>query len=392
MTDLALMRRALALAERAAGLTSPNPMVGAIVVRDGIVVGEGYHRSAGEPHAEVEALRAAGARARGATVYVTLEPCAHQGRTPPCAPLLVEAGVGRVVAAMSDPNPRVDGRGVDLLRRAGITVETGVLADEAGRLNRAFCTWVTRGRPLVTLKSAVTLDGKIADVHGGSRWITGEQARAETHRLRSQSDAILVGIRTALADDPALTVRLPEPWPREPYRVVVDPEARLSPGARVVTAGTAARTVVAVGERATSDAIGRLETAGATVVRCPRGGAGLDLGALLRWLSDREVTSLLVEGGGETNAAFLDSGLVDRVAFFVAPMLLGGRSAPTAVGGPGRALADAFRLRDVTVRTLGGDVLIEGDLVAFEPANGSSPTATGEGCRGGAASLSPTSK
>jgi diaminohydroxyphosphoribosylaminopyrimidine deaminase/5-amino-6-(5-phosphoribosylamino)uracil reductase len=362
MSDLAHMRRALELAGQAAGLTSPNPMVGAVVVRDGVVVGEGYHRAAGEAHAEVEALRAAGARARGATLYVTLEPCSHHGRTPPCAPLLVEAGVARVVVAMGDPNPRVSGRGLELLRRAGIAVDQGVATDEARRLNRAFCTWVTQGRPHVTLKSAVTLDGKIADVHGGSRWITGEDARAETHRLRSLSDAILVGIRTALADDPALTVRLPQPWPREPYRIVLDPRARLSPEARVLMSGTPAKTIVAVGDQASSEALERLRISGATVVHCPPDGAGLDLRHLLRWLAARDIASLLVEGGGETSATFLESGLVDRVAVFVAPMLLGGRAAPTAVGGQGRALKDALRLRDVTVRTLGADVLIEGDV------------------------------
>ena len=364
MSDLAYMQRALELASRGAGLTSPNPLVGAVVVRDGAVVGEGYHHAAGGPHAEVEALRAAGSRARGATVYVTLEPCAHHGRTPPCAPGLVEAGVARVVVAMRDPNPRVDGRGLEVLRNAGIAVEDGVAAAEAQRLNRAFCTWVTQGRPLVTLKSAVTLDGKIADVHGGSRWITGEEARGEVHRLRSLSDGILVGVRTALADDPALTVRLSTPWPREPYRIVVDPQARLAPDARLLSSGTPAKAVIAVGEQAAIDAVTRLEATGASVVRCPADGTRLDLRFLLQWLASREVTSLLVEGGGQTNAAFLEAGLVDRVAMFVAAVLLGGRSAPTAVDGDGRALKDAFRLTGVTVRTVGADVLIEGDLAA----------------------------
>jgi diaminohydroxyphosphoribosylaminopyrimidine deaminase/5-amino-6-(5-phosphoribosylamino)uracil reductase len=262
---------------------------------------------------------------------------------------------------MTDPNPNVDGRGVDLLQQAGIAVATEVLGDEARRLNRAFCTWVTKGRPLVTLKSAVTLDGKIADVHGGSRWITGEDARAAAHQLRSQSDAILVGVRTALVDDPALTVRLAEPWPREPYRVVIDPDARLSPSARMLTSGSSSRAIVAVAERATGDAVARLEAAGATVVRCPSSD-NIHLEHLLRWLAERDVTSLLVEGGGETNAAFLASGLVDRVAVFVAPMLLGGRTAPTAVGGQGRPIHDALRLRNVTVRQVGADVLVEGDV------------------------------
>src|SRR5207244_1654130 len=222
------------------GLTSPNPLVGAVVVRDSVVVGEGFHAGPGRPHAEIEALRAAGDRAGGATLYVTLEPCAHQGRTSPCAPALVAAGLARVVVATGDPNPLVDGRGLEILRRAGIAVDSGLLADEARAQNRASFTWITHRRPHVTLKTAMTLDGKIAAVHGGSRWITGEAARAETHRLRSRADAIVVGIGTALADDPELTVRLGAPWPREPYRVVVDAEARLPTQARLIHAGTPA--------------------------------------------------------------------------------------------------------------------------------------------------------
>jgi diaminohydroxyphosphoribosylaminopyrimidine deaminase/5-amino-6-(5-phosphoribosylamino)uracil reductase len=356
------MRRALELAERAAGLTSPNPMVGAVIVRDGVIVGEGFHAAAGGPHAEIEALAAAGERARGGTLYLTLEPCAHHGRTPPCAPAVIQAGLARVVVAARDPNALVDGRGIEALRASGIAVEVGLLAAEAEALNRAFVTWIREGRPHVTLKTAMTLDGKIADVHGGSRWITGEAARAETHRLRSCSDAIIVGIGTALADDPELTVRLETPWPREPYRVVIDTEARLPAGARMVHAGTPSRAVVAVGPRADAGRVRGLEAAGATVVRCPDSAGRVDLGALLRWLAEREVTAALLEGGGELNAAFLDAGLVDRVVAFVAPVIVGGRAAGTPVEGGGRALKDALRLWGTTVRRLGDDVVIEGDV------------------------------
>ena len=232
------MMRALTLAERGRGLTSPNPVVGALVVKDGMVVGEGYHAKAGAPHAERVALDAAGAKARGATLYVTLEPCVHQGRTPACVPVLLEAGLRRVVIAVLDPNPRVNGAGVTALSQAGLEVSAGCLEEEARRLNRAFFTWVTERRPFVTLKVAMSLDGKIAGWNRSSRWITGEEARWEAHRLRSESDAVTVGITTVLADDPELTVRLDPPWPREPLRVVVDSQGRTPLSARILSAGT----------------------------------------------------------------------------------------------------------------------------------------------------------
>jgi diaminohydroxyphosphoribosylaminopyrimidine deaminase / 5-amino-6-(5-phosphoribosylamino)uracil reductase len=360
--DASCMRRALDLAERAAGLTSPNPMVGAVVVRDGIVVGEGFHRAAGQPHAEVEALVQAGERARGATLYVTLEPCVHQGRTPPCVPAVITAGIRRVVIATGDPSSRVAGRGIEALRQAGLSAEVGLLGEEATALNRVFFTYVRRGRPHVILKAGMTLDGKIADVHGISRWITGEGARAEAHRLRSGSDAIVVGIGTALRDDPALTVRLKEPWPREPYRVVIDSDARLPISARLIHAATPARAIVAVGLAEPTPRIRALEETGATVVRCPAPGGRVDVARLLAWLAEREVTAVLLEGGAEANAAFLDAELVDRVAIFIAPLVLGGRTAPTVVGGDGRPLKEGLRLRGVTMRRVGVDFLVEGDI------------------------------
>ncbi len=362
------MHRALALAERGRGLTSPNPMVGAVVVApDGEIVGEGAHLRAGAPHAEIEALAAAGPGARGATLYLTLEPCAHAGRTPPCAPAVVAAGIARVVAALGDPNPLVAGRGFARLRAAGVEVVEGVLAGEAAQQNRAFLVAMTEQRPHVTLKVAMTLDGKIADAQGGSRWITGESARSHAHRLRSESDAIVVGVATVLRDDPALTVRLGRPWPREPYRVVLDTAARTPPDARMIGAATPARALVAVGEAAPAARTGALEAAGATVVRCPTRDDRVDPGALLAWLHAREVRSVLVEGGGEVHAAFLDAALVDRVAMFVAPLLVGGRTAPPAVGGRGRALKDAVRLGPLAVIALGDDLLIEADVLRGAP-------------------------
>jgi diaminohydroxyphosphoribosylaminopyrimidine deaminase/5-amino-6-(5-phosphoribosylamino)uracil reductase len=362
MIDETFMRRALALAERGRGRTSPNPMVGAVVVREGAIAGEGFHARAGAPHAEVEALRAAGQAARGATLYVTLEPCVHQGRTPPCVPVVVAAGVTRVVAALIDPNPFVAGGGAAILRAAGVAVEIGVLADEAGAQNRVFLTAMRERRPHVTLKAGMTADGKIADVHGTARWITGEAARAEAHRQRSESDAIVVGVATVLRDDPALTVRLGQAWPREPYRVVLDTHARTPVAATVITGATPTRAIIAVGEHAPAGRIAALEAAGATVLRFPTRDGRVSVDAVLSTLFEREVRAVLVEGGGEVHAAFLEAGLVDRVTLFVAPLILGGREAPMVVGGAGRELKSAIRLGPMQTRLLGSDLLIEADI------------------------------
>jgi diaminohydroxyphosphoribosylaminopyrimidine deaminase/5-amino-6-(5-phosphoribosylamino)uracil reductase len=360
--DERFMRRALELAARARGLTSPNPMVGAVIVRDGRVVAEGFHRQAGTPHAEVDALDQAGAGARGATLYVTLEPCVHQGRTGPCAPAVIAAGVARVVAAAGDPNPVVAGRGFAALRGAGIGVAVGVLAAEAATLNRVFITAMRARRPHVTLKAGMTLDGKIADAHGASRWITGEAARGQAHRMRAESDAIVVGVGTVLSDDPRLDVRLPEPWPREPYRVALDSTARTPAGARFIHAGDPSRAIVAVTPGAPPARVRALRDAGAAVLTLPARDGRVDVAVLLAHLFEREVRAVLIEGGGEVHAAFLGAGVVDRVAVFVAPLLLGGHAAPTAVGGPGRDLKDALRLYGMTATVVGEDVLLEADV------------------------------
>lgn len=362
MTDADFMRRALELAERGRGLTSPNPMVGAVIVRDGRIVAEGAHRRAGGPHAEIEALAAAGAAAQGATLYCTLEPCDHHGRTPPCAPAVAAAGIVRVVAALADPNPLARGGG-ERLRAAGVGVELGVLAHEAERQNRAWLTAVRERRPHVTLKAAATLDGKIADVHGSSKWITGEAARLRAHRLRAEADAIVVGLTTALRDDPALTVRLGEPWPREPFRVVLDSAARLPVEAHLIHAATPSRALIAVGEQAPAERVAALTRAGATVLPLPARDGRVDVVALLARLFELEVRAVLLEGGGEAHAAFVDAGVVDRVALFLAPRLLGGRAAPGVLGGDGRALKDALALGPFAVTALGDDVLLEADVL-----------------------------
>ena len=356
------MRRALELAERGRGLTSPNPMVGAVVVHGTEIVGEGFHERAGGPHAEIVALEAAGARARGGTLYVTLEPCNHVGRTPPCVPAIFASGITRVVCAATDPNPFVTGGGAAALRDRGVAVATGMLAADAMAQNRVFFTAMRERRPHVTLKAGMTADGKIADVHGVARWITGERARAEAHEQRREMDAIMAGVTTVLRDDPALTVRLGRPWPREPWRVVLDTNARTPPSARVIVGATPARALIAVGDRAPADRVAALERAGASVLRVPVRDGRVAVDAVLGALFDRDVRAVLVEGGGEVHASFLDAGLVDRVALFVAPLLLGGRSAPSVVGGAGRELKSAVRLGAMTVRAVGDNLLIEADV------------------------------
>uniref|UniRef100_A0A7C2EIW4 Riboflavin biosynthesis protein RibD n=1 Tax=Ammonifex degensii TaxID=42838 RepID=A0A7C2EIW4_9THEO len=366
--DEAFIRRTLKLAARAQGLTSPNPLVGAVVVRDGRVVGEGYHRRAGLPHAEIEALQAAGEAARGATLYVNLEPCCHTGRTGPCTEAIIAAGVKRVVAAMVDPNPLVAGKGIARLREAGIEVAVGVLEEEARRLNEAFIKYVTARRPFVILKTAMSLDGKIATVTGESRWITGEAAREYVHQLRNTCDAVLVGIGTVLKDDPSLTTRLPEGG-RDPVRVILDSSARLPLAARVLNQDSEAPTLVATTEVAPAERLAALRQAGAEVLVCGRG-PQVNLDLLLAELATREIVSVLVEGGSTVNASFLLQGLVDKVVWFIAPRIIGGREALGPVGGSGiRHLARAIRLTETVVKQLGADLCVEGYPV-YEGAGG----------------------
>jgi diaminohydroxyphosphoribosylaminopyrimidine deaminase/5-amino-6-(5-phosphoribosylamino)uracil reductase len=365
------MRRALALARR--GCTTPNPMVGCVIVREGDVVGEGYHRLAGTPHAEPVALAQAADAARGATVYVTLEPCSHFGRTPPCAPVVVAARPARVVVATLDPNPVVSGRGIQMLRDAGISVEVGLLGEESRRLNEAYFHFRSRRRPLVTLKWAATLDGKIATRSGDSRWISGGKSRALVHRLRARSGAVLVGIGTVLADDPLLTARY-RGAPRQPLRVVLDSRLRLPLTSALVASVAQAPLLVCCGAAAPDEYARRLAERGVEVLRLQNSatGGGLDLGALMEALTARQIDSLLVEGGGATHAAFLAAGLADRALVFVAPKVVGGAEAPTAIEGTGCALmreAAAGWVR--SVRRIGDDVLLD---VGFTPRDAEAPT------------------
>ncbi|MCX6359164.1 MAG: bifunctional diaminohydroxyphosphoribosylaminopyrimidine deaminase/5-amino-6-(5-phosphoribosylamino)uracil reductase RibD [Armatimonadetes bacterium] len=348
-----------------AACTTPNPMVGCVVVRDGEVVGEGFHRLAGTPHAEPVALAQAGGAAHGATVYVTLEPCSHFGRTPPCAPAVAAARPARVVVATLDPNPAVSGRGIAMLRDAGIAVDVGLLGEASRRLNEAYFHFRSRHRPLVTLKWAATLDGKIATRTGDSRWISGEQSRALVHRLRARSGAVIVGVGTALADDPLLTARY-RGAPRQPLRVVLDSGLRLPATSALAASAGQAPLLVCCGPMASDANARRLAECGVEVLRLPAAArGGLDLNALMAAMAARQVDSLLVEGGGATHAAFMAAGLADRALVFVAPKIVGGADAPTAFEGTGCALmreaaAGSVRL----VRRIGDDVLLD---VAFTP-------------------------
>jgi diaminohydroxyphosphoribosylaminopyrimidine deaminase/5-amino-6-(5-phosphoribosylamino)uracil reductase len=361
------MRRALRLAEK--GFTPPNPMVGCVIVRDGVLVGEGYHPYAGQPHAEVFALRAAGERARGATALVTLEPCCHWGRTPPCTDALIAAGVARVIVATRDVKDEKRGKGVEILRAAGIEVEVGALEAQARAVNEAFFYFHAHNMPFVTLKAAMTLDGKIASHTGESKWITGEAARHHVHRLRAQSGAVMVGVNTLLADDAQLNARLSGvALPRQPLRIVVDSRLRTPPTAAAVELARRSPAemplLIATTERADADRAAALCDRGAEVLRLPATPAGqVDLHALMAALAARKIISVLSEGGGELNAALLHAGLAQKALFFIAPKLLGGREALTPIEGEGAATpAEAIPLAGLQVRRYGQDIALVGRI------------------------------
>lgn len=361
--DQYYMKEALQLAAKAEGYTSPNPMVGAVVVKDGRIVGCGYHQKAGTPHAEVHALKDAGVKAEGATIYVTLEPCCHYGRTPPCTEAIKNAGVNRVVVAITDPNPLVAGKGLNVLKEAGIEVTSGVLASEATKLNEVFIKYITTKMPFVVLKAAVSLDGKIATVGGESQWITGPESRLYAHRLRHKYDGILVGINTILDDDPSLTTRLPEGDGVDPVRIVLDSKCRTPVNAKIINQSSKAKTIIAVTEAADKNKITALKKAGVEVLVINDQEGMVNLDQLLRRLGEMQITSLLVEGGSGVHGSFLTAGVIDKVYWFIAPMLIGGRDAPGAVAGSGiKELTAAVRLNQPRVNRFGADICIEGNI------------------------------
>lgn len=358
------MRRALALAELGRGHVEPNPMVGAVIVDDKLeLLGEGYHQKFGEPHAEVNAIAEAGARAAGNTLLVTLEPCCHQGKTGPCTEAIIRAGIRRVVIAMTDPFPSVDGKGIAALRAAGIVVETGLLSEEAKALTAPFRKLVTAGRPWVHAKWAMTADGRIASRTGNSKWISGVASREIVHTLRGRMDAIVVGSNTVLRDDPLLTVR--PVGPRTPVRIVIDSKGSLAPTSQLVRTVDQAAVIVVVSAEAAEGNVKELQNRGVEVITLPKGadGGGVDLSALLQELGRRRMTNVLVEGGGGLFGALFDQKLIDEAHVFVAPRLIGGADAVPPIGGAGSgSIAEGATIEPIKVEQIGGDIYLHGPV------------------------------
>ena len=356
--DASHMARAVELAARGEGLVEPNPMVGCVIVRDGEVVGEGFHQRFGGVHAEVEALRVAGPRAKGATVYATLEPCAHHGKTPPCAEALIAAGVARVVVAQQDPFPQVAGQGIAALKKAGIAVETGLLAREAAQLNAPYLKLLGTGRPWVIAKWAMTLDGKLSTVRGDSRWISGPAARTIVHEIRGRVDAVVIGRGTAATDDPLLTAR--PAGPRLASRIVLDKQATLSPESKLATTAQQVPVIVACGTH-TSNNRKELADCGCEILVCEGANRHERLAWLLGELGRRRMTNILVEGGGHVLGSFLDAGLIDEVHVFIAPKLVGGAAAPSPIAGQGiELMGRALELMSPQIEIIGDDVYVHG--------------------------------
>lgn len=352
------------MAVKAKGRTSPNPMVGAVVVKDGTIIGRGYHQKAGTPHAEIHALNEAGMGSQGSTLYVTLEPCSHRGRTLPCVDFIIRSKVVRVAVAMKDPNPLVNGQGIARLRESGIRVDLGIMENEARRMNEVFVKYITTRMPFVILKAAVTLDGRIATRTGESKWITGEAAREKAHEIRDSVDAILVGVNTVLADNPRLTSRPPGRAGKDPIRIILDTQLRTPLDARVVANDSPSKTYIFADGDVAKERIRAYQERGVTVMVARKSYQRIDFRQVLEDLGRMEITSLLIEGGSEVHASALKLGLVDRVIFFVAPGIMGGGSSKEAIGNLGiDRMQNLIRLRDICVEQVGDDVMIQGDVI-----------------------------
>ncbi|MEA3328161.1 MAG: bifunctional diaminohydroxyphosphoribosylaminopyrimidine deaminase/5-amino-6-(5-phosphoribosylamino)uracil reductase RibD [Candidatus Omnitrophota bacterium] len=355
--DERFMDRALSLALKGRGHVSPNPLVGALVVKAGKIIGEGYHKKAGRPHAEITALNQAGKQAKGATLYITLEPCSSFGRTPPCTGAIIKSRVKRAVIAVKDKNPLNKGRGINLLKRNGIEVKTGVLKEKAEKINQPFFKFITKHLPFVTVKIAQTIDGKIATVCGSSKWITGPAARAYSHRLRSQVDAILVGIDTVLKDDPLLTALSPP----HPVKIIVDSKLRLPLDAKLLSKKSPAQTIVVVTRQTAKSKIKVLRRKNVKVIVIRSKFKMVDLRSLMKKLAGLNITHVLIEGGGRVIASALEAGLADRFLVFVAPKIIGGKNALTSVEGIGiRNIKRAIKLKGIEIKRFGDDILVEG--------------------------------
>ena len=356
--NISYMKTAIGLARRGVGKTSPNPAVGAVVVKKGRVVGRGYHRRAGLPHAEIEALNEAGRRARGGDLYVTLEPCNHTGRTPPCTESIIAAGVERVFVGSTDPNPLVAGRGVKRLKRAGITVTAGILEGESARINEAYNKFITTRLPYVTLKMAATLDGRIATGSGESKWITGERSRRHVHKMRGETDAVMVGSGTVERDNPALTTRYAKG--RDPVRVVVDSEMKIPLTARLFS--REGRVIIATTRRAPKDRVSEAEERGATILLLPSVKGGVSLKRLMIKLGEMGIMSVMIEGGSRLAASSVRSGIVDKLCLFYAPKMIGDDGVPLLGGVEVKRLGDCIAVKDMRIKRLGEDFMLEGYL------------------------------
>ncbi|MEN6349003.1 MAG: bifunctional diaminohydroxyphosphoribosylaminopyrimidine deaminase/5-amino-6-(5-phosphoribosylamino)uracil reductase RibD [Syntrophomonas sp.] len=362
--DQKYMQKALKLAAQGLGRTSPNPVVGALIVKDGEILGQGFHHKAGTPHAEINALGSAGSHdVSGSTMYVTLEPCSHQGRTPPCAPALVKAGIKRVVVATLDSNPQVAGQGIKILEDAGIETVVGVLQEEATRINEIFFKYIQNRQPFVCLKAAMTLDGKIASFSGDSRWITGESSRSFVHQLRNTYDAIMVGIGTVLADDPMLNTRLEIEDRRNPVRVIIDGNLDMPLDSNIVQTSGEQRTIVFTSEANDKSKAKLLQSLGLEIIEMEGESSRLPLEKALKVLGEMGICSILLEGGAEVNAYMLEHGLVDKVHWFIAPKIIGGRTSPSPVGGKGiQYMNEALNLKDIEIMHFDNDICITGYL------------------------------
>lgn len=355
MNDVYYMNFALNLARGTAGQTSPNPVVGAVLVKDNQIIGMGAHLKAGEPHAEVHAIRMAGEKVQDSTLYVTLEPCSHYGKTPPCSDLVIKSGIKKVFVATTDPNPRVSGTGIERMKKAGIEVETGLLEEKAREVNKVFFYNIQTGLPFVTLKSAVSLDGKTATVTGDSMWITGEEARADVHQFRHEHDAILVGVNTVITDNPSLTTRLPNGG-KNPIRIVLDTHLRTPEKAKIIT-DNEAPTWIITGSNADSDKEAAFRNAGVEIIKLNT--PSISIKGILKVLAERGITSLFVEGGAEVHGSFLKERAFQQIITYIAPKLIGGKLAPSSFGGAGfDTMAEVPGLHFKQVDLIGKDVRI----------------------------------
>lgn len=361
--DKKYMTLAVSLAKKGAGKTSPNPAVGAVLVKDGRIIAADYHKKAGLPHAEALVIKKAGAKSRGATLYCTLEPCTHYGKTPPCADALIKSGVKRAVFAMKDPNPVNYGKGIAELKRAGIKTECGLMESEAGYLNRPFIKFMKRRLPYVTVKIAESLDGKIADSKGNSKWVTSGESRKFAHRLRAQNDAVMVGIKTLLKDDPLLTNRYCRAINKQPLRVILDSRLQTPPASKILKNGkNCGAVLIAAAKGASAKRKSALEKKGAKVVLLPEKNGRVKLISLLKYLGGIGAMSVLCEGGGELISSLIREHLADEVYFFVSPKIIGGRLSPTSCEGPSTDIKDSVKIKNIKVEKIGPDILIRGDL------------------------------